>query len=109
MDSALLKDIILNATSEPIVIVDEKGCITELSKAYAEFLEIDRDKIIGKHVSEVIENSRMHIVLRTGKSEIAKTQKIKGKTMIATRIPIIKDDKIIGAYGRVLFKDIKEL
>ncbi|WP_312094258.1 sigma-54 interaction domain-containing protein [Aminipila sp.] len=109
MDSAVLKDIILNATSEPIVIVDEKGCVTELSKAYAEFLEIDRDQAIGKHVSEVIENSRMHIVLKTGKAEIAETQKIKGKTMIATRIPIMKNGKIIGAYGRVLFKDIKEL
>lgn len=109
MDSAVLKDIILNATSEPIVIIDEKGCITELSKAYAEFLEIDRDQAIGKHVSEVIENSRMHIVLETGKAEIAETHKIKGKMMIATRIPIMKDGKIIGAYGRVLFKDIKEL
>lgn len=109
MDSAVLKDIILNATSEPIVIVDNKGCITELSQAYAEFLEIDRDKAIGKHVSEVIENSRMHIVLETGKSEIAKTQKIKGKTMIATRIPIVKNGEIMGVYGRVLFKDIKEL
>nr|WP_315020416.1 sigma 54-interacting transcriptional regulator [uncultured Aminipila sp.] len=109
MDSAVLKDIILNATSEPIVIVDNKGCITELSKAYAEFLEIDRDQAIGKHVSEVIENSRMHIVLETGKAEIAKTQKIKGKTMIATRIPIVKNGEIMGVYGRVLFKDIKEL
>lgn len=109
MDEALLLDILLNSTNEAIVIVDENGIITELSKAYTEFLGTKKEDALGRHVSDVIENTRMHTVLQTGKAEIADTQRIKGQTMIATRIPIYKDGKIVGAFGRVLFKNIKEL
>lgn len=109
MDEALLLDTLLNSTNEAIVIVDENGIVTELSKAYTEFLGTKKEDAIGKHVTTVIENTRMHTVLQTGKAEIADTQRIKDQTMIATRIPIIKDGRIVGAFGRVLFKNIKEL
>ena len=109
MDEALLLDILLNSTNEAIVIVDKNGIITVLSQAYLEFLGIKKEDAIGKHVSEVIENTRMHTVLQTGKAEIADTQKIKKQTMVATRIPIYKNGEIVGAFGRVLFKNIKEL
>ncbi len=109
MDEALLLDILLNSTNEAIVIVDADGMITELSKAYTEFLEIKKEDALGKHVTDVIENTRMHIVLQTGIAEIADTQRIKNQTMVATRIPIYQDGKIVGAFGRVLFKNIKEL
>ena len=51
-------DTILDISYDGIVVVDTNGYITMLSKAYAEFLEVDRDKIIGKHVTDVIENTR---------------------------------------------------
>ena len=109
MDEALLLDILLNATNEAIVIVNKDGIITELSKAYTEFLGIKKEDALGRHVTDVIENTRMHIVLKTGKPEIADAQHIKHQTMIATRIPIYKDGNIVGAFGRVLFKNTKEL
>lgn len=109
MDKEIIVDVMLSTTSEPIVVIDKNGYIVELSSAYAEFLKTERKKAIGKHVTEVIENTRMHIVLKTGKEEIAEFQEINGKTMIATRIPIIRNGKILGAYGRVLFKDFQEV
>ncbi|MEA5135220.1 MAG: sigma 54-interacting transcriptional regulator [Candidatus Fimivivens sp.] len=109
MDEALLLDTLLNATNEAIVIVNKDGIITELSKAYTEFLGIKKEDAVGRHVTDVIENTRMHIVLKTGKPEIADAQHIKNQTMIATRIPIYKDGNIVGAFGRVLFKNTKEL
>ena len=109
MDEALLLDTLLNSTNEAIVIVNQDGIVTELSKAYTEFLGTKKEYAIGRHVTEVIENTRMHTVLQTGKAEIADTQRIKGQTMIATRIPIYQEGKIVGAFGRVLFKNIKEL
>lgn len=109
MDEALLLDTLLNSTNEAIVIVNQDGIVTELSKAYTEFLGTKKEYAIGRHVTEVIENTRMHTVLETGKAEIADTQRIKGQTMIATRIPIYQEGKIVGAFGRVLFKNIKEL
>jgi len=92
-----------------IVVVDANGIVTMFNKAYEEFLKIPREKAVGKHVTEVIENTRMHIVIKTGKAEIGDIQKIHGHDMVAMRFPIKKDGKIWGAVGKVMFKDVKEL
>src|SRR5690606_30515149 len=51
----------------------------------------------------------MHIVVQTGKEEIGSPQLIKGNYMIANRIPIYSDQKIVGAVGAVIFRDTKAL
>lgn len=91
-----------------IVLVDTDGIITMMSQAYLDFLELEKEEAIGKHVTEVIPNTRMHIVVKTGESEINDIQEIKGNHMIATRLPIIVDGKVIGAVGKVNFKDISD-
>ncbi|KGK89653.1 sigma-54-dependent Fis family transcriptional regulator [Clostridium sp. HMP27] len=99
----------LNMAYEGIVIVDKNGYITMISKGYAEFLGIDDKKVIGKHATDVIENTRMHIVVKTGKEEEAQLQKIGNKYMMATRTPLFINGEIQGAVGKVLFKNAKEL
>lgn len=99
---------ILEMVYDGILVVDKSGYVTMISKAYAEFLELDREAVIGKHVTDVIENTRMHIVAKRGIPETAQLQKIKGRYMIATRIPIIKDGKVEGAVGKVLFRNVKD-
>ncbi|ESU72720.1 ATPase AAA [Geobacillus thermopakistaniensis] len=99
---------IIDSVHEGIVIVDEKAKIIYMNKSYCEFLEKEQEEVIGKHVTEVIENTRMHIVVQTGKEERADLQYIKGNYMIANRIPIVINGKIIGAVGTVIFRDIHE-
>lgn len=91
-----------------LVVVNKEGTIIYINKNYCNFLEIEREKALGKHVSEVIENSRMHIVAESGKEEIADLQYIRGNYMIANRIPIFSDGEVIGAFGTVFFRDTKE-
>ncbi|MFZ5944137.1 MAG: sigma 54-interacting transcriptional regulator [Bacillota bacterium] len=92
-----------------IVVVDADGIITMFNKAYEKFIGVPREKAIGRHVTEIIENTRMHIVAKTGKAEMADLQKICGREMICNRIPIKKGGKIWGAVGKTMFKDVKEL
>lgn len=108
MNEGILLDVILNATNEAIVMINKDGCIEMLSDAYCDFLHVKKEEAIGRHVSEVIENTRMHIVLKTQKPEIAQMQQINGQNIIATRFPIIKSSELIGVFGKVLFKDVKE-
>lgn len=91
-----------------LVVVDKEGKIIYINKNYCDFLEVEREQVLGKHVAHVIENSRMHIVAATGKEEMADLQYIKGNYMIANRIPIVSDGEIIGAFGTVFFRDTKE-
>lgn len=97
-------DTMLNTVNEWVVVVDENGIITMMSKSYKEF--INMHDVEGKHVTEVIENTRMHIVAQTGIQEIGEIQEIHGNRMIAMRIPVIKEGKVVGAVGKVMFKDI---
>lgn len=91
-----------------LVVVDKDGKIIYINKNYCDFLEVERDTVIGMHVSKVIENSRMHIVAATGKEEIADLQYIRGNYMIANRIPIVSNNQVVGAFGTVFFRDTKE-
>ncbi|WP_010678490.1 sigma-54 interaction domain-containing protein [Bacillus timonensis] len=100
---------IIDSAYEWIVVVNHQGNIVYINKNYCEFLEVNREEVIGTHVTEVIENSRMHIVVQTGEEEIGSPHYIKGNYMIANRIPIYLDNKIIGAVGAVIFRDTKAL
>lgn len=95
--------------SECILGVDEKGNVNFLSRSYANLLGIeDPNAVIGRHCTEVVENTRMHIVIETGEKEIGHLMKIRGKTVMATRIPIFQDGKITGAIGKIMFQDVDE-
>ncbi|MFZ5968792.1 MAG: sigma 54-interacting transcriptional regulator [Bacillota bacterium] len=91
-----------------VVLVDTEGIITMMSQAYLDFLGYTQEEAIGRHVTEIIPNTRMHIVVESGKAEVGDIQEINGNHMIATRQPIIMDGKVIGAVGKVDFKDIKD-
>lgn len=90
------------------VVVDDQGLVTYMNNSYCRFLELDKQEVIGKHVADVIENTRMHIVVQTGKEEIADLQYIRGNHMIANRIPVRSEGRIVGAVGTVLYRDTKE-
>jgi transcriptional regulator with PAS, ATPase and Fis domain len=49
-----------------VMITDPEGKIIFFSKTYGNFLGIDPKEVIGKHCTEVVENTRMHIVSKTG-------------------------------------------
>lgn len=102
-------DTMLNEAYEAIVIVDQNGKITKFNKAYEEFLGLKEEEVMGKHVTEIIENTRMHKVINTGEKEIGYLQTIQGNEMVCSRIPIEQDGKIVGAIGKVLFRDVQEL
>ena len=103
----ILEAIIDNAF-EWVVVVDTEGIIRFMNKTYCEFLEVDPESVIGNHVTKVIENTRMHIVAEKGEKEIADLQYIKGNYMIANRIPIFHEGRVVAALGTVIFRDTEQ-
>jgi transcriptional regulator with PAS, ATPase and Fis domain len=100
---------VLAGAEEWMVVVDTNGIITMISKEYAEFNGTTVSKAIGKHVTAVIENTRMHIVAQTGVAEMGEAQIIRGRELIVNRIPLKEGDRVVGSYGRVVFKDVEQL
>jgi PAS domain S-box-containing protein len=92
-----------------VLAIDARGYITHFNEPYGRFLNLDPKAQIGRHCTEVVENTRMHIVARTGKAEINHSHRINGQDMVVQRIPIKKDGKVIAVYGQVMFRDVAEV
>jgi PAS domain S-box-containing protein len=101
--------LILDSIYNGVMITDAQGYITHFNTPYGQFLGVDPQAQIGKHCTEVIENTRMHIVAQTGKAEINQTHRIKGESMVVQRIPITKDGKVIAVFGQVMFKNVRDV
>lgn len=100
---------VLAGAGEWMVVVDASGIITMISEEYAEFNGVSVSEAVGKHVSKVIENTRMHIVGQTGVAEMGEAQTIRGRELVVNRIPLWDGDRVVGAYGRVVFKNVEQL
>ncbi|MCR3954951.1 MAG: sigma 54-interacting transcriptional regulator [Gudongella sp.] len=106
--SSLLRTV-LDSSNESFIYVNSDGIIEMISESYAEFLNRKKEDLIGLNVVDVVENTRLDVVLKTGKSEIAQIQIVKGRKIIATRIPVYAKGKVVGAIGKILFRDVDEL
>jgi PAS domain S-box-containing protein len=100
---------VLAGAGEWMLVVDANGVVTMISEEYAEFNGTTVADAVGKHVTEVVENTRMHVVAKTGVAEIGERQTIHGRALIVNRIPLRDGDRVVGAYGRVVFKTVDQL
>ncbi|MCK5916420.1 MAG: sigma 54-interacting transcriptional regulator, partial [Deltaproteobacteria bacterium] len=110
LESALeLCHLIIDNIHNGVIVTDAEGYIIFLNKPYSRFLGIDPAAQIGRHATEVIENTRMHIVARTGIIEINKAHRLNNQDMVVQRIPIKKDGRVIAVFGQVMFKDVSDV
>lgn len=100
---------ILETAYEGIAVVDENGILQEFNEAYSRFTGIRREDAIGRHVTEVIDNTHLHETVKTGVAEKGVLQNIQGHDMVVHRIPIWKDGRIAGAIGMLIFEGVTEV
>lgn len=104
------KDIqkILDSTHDAMIAVDTNGIITIFNKSAERLTGHKAIDVMGKKVEQVIEHTRLPIILETGKSELNQQQPLNDITIITNRMPVFDDSgKIIGAIA--VFRDISEL
>lgn len=104
------KDIekILDATHDAMIAVDRSGVVTLFNRSAERLTGKKAIDVIGKNVEKVIENTRLPIILSTGKSELNQQQPLNNITIITNRMPVLDDEgNIIGAIA--VFRDISEL
>lgn len=100
---------VLDAAYEGLLVINNEGYITMVNQAFAGLLNARPSQLVGKHVTQVIEDSRMPIVVQTGVPEVGELQRINDQEVIIQRVPIIKEGKTLGAVGKIMFKDVAEL
>ncbi|SFG11204.1 Transcriptional regulator containing PAS, AAA-type ATPase, and DNA-binding Fis domains [Desulfotomaculum arcticum] len=99
---------ILELSSDGIIAVNRDYIITMANQAFASFFNKKVDDIIGQHVKKVY-NPIFPQAMETGQSEYGYVTTLNGHEIIANRVPIRKNGKIVGALGTVVFKNISDL
>jgi transcriptional regulator with PAS, ATPase and Fis domain len=108
-DEVEMHRLIFDSIYNGAMVTDAAGFVTHFNKPYGVFLGVDPEAQIGRHCSEAVENSRMHIVARTGRPEINESHMVKGQSMVVQRIPICKDGQVVAVFGQVMFKDVRDV
>jgi sensor histidine kinase regulating citrate/malate metabolism len=88
------------------VIVDKEGYITAINQACLEILEIEKKDALGKYVTEILPNSELPQILKTGRIDRVEFFPVNGRDTIVSRMPITQEGEIIGAIGYSLFLDM---
>lgn len=102
-------EVCFDTAYEGITVVDEHGIIQLFNNSYSRFVRMRKDDVIGRHCTEVIDNTRLPVVLETGIPERSNAVLLQGQEMVAHVIPIWKNSKVIGAIGMLVFEGVSEL
>lgn len=105
--NTLTSEQLIESITNGLVAVNRDNIITIFNQSAEKIMGIHRKDVIGKKASEVLENSGLAEVLKTGKSVINVKQKINHTTIITNRSPIIVNNEVIGAVAT--FKDITDI
>ncbi len=86
-----------------VVVCDRAGTLVYINDAHARFLGVNSKDYIGRHATELIANTRVHIVAETGKPEINWPHEFNRESLLVHRVPILREGKVAYAMGLILF------
>lgn len=99
---------ILDTIRDGLIAVDKNECITILNSAAEKLLKLKREEVLGRKVSEVVPNTRLHIILKSEKPELNQFQHINNITIVTNRMPVF--DRLGSIAGAVaIFRDMTEV
>lgn len=100
---------VLDIGYDALVVVDETGSIVLVNHTFLDFIRLEEEAVMFHPVNEILENSRLHVVVKTGIPELNDIQFIEGKPYVVSRLPIVRDGQVIGAVGKISFRRVDEL
>ncbi|MFJ9383016.1 sigma 54-interacting transcriptional regulator [Peribacillus sp. NPDC101481] len=94
-------DLILNTTSEGMVVIDHGGFIIMFNDSAERATDTKREDVIGRHIKDFIPSTGLLRVMQTNQKEVNQEITLSnGMELITTRIPLVNaDKKIIGAFS----------
>ncbi len=104
---------LLDNPYESQILIDSQGIVRYISPPNEAFYRTTESQSVGRHISELNPESEMTRVLETGRAEIGRLFRLRGKERFIARIPLRdRQGNIVGAVGKLLFWDplkVKEL
>lgn len=100
-------DAIIENSYEGIAVIDNEERVIIMNQFYLDLIGLSLNEVIGKQILEVSPTSGLPNTIKTGLVQMGEPWKIGNQTFMVMRAPIMQGGKIIGAIGKVLFKDME--
>ena len=92
-----------------ILMTNERNMITMVSPPLLELFNLEKTEVLYKPVDQVLSQLKLGNVFSSEMAEVSDFHEINGIRYIVHRIPIKKDGKVIGAIGKVMFRQLNEV
>lgn len=106
------RNIILDSVREGVITIDDKGMITLVNIEAENLLKdasiVDTDVLVGKHIKDVLKNIQFDSILNEGRIITNAGVKLGDTLFIITSVPLMLNDKIIGAVFTFRKKSVVE-
>ena len=100
------REVFLDSVREGIISVDRKGHILLLNSTARKILRVTSE-VVGHSVEEVLPNTRLPEVLRSGRGEFDQEQIIHSAHILTNRVPLRVNGEVVGALAS--FRDMTEI
>lgn len=100
-------EVFLTSTHDGVIAIDNKCIITLYNKEAEKLVGIPKEEAIGKSVDDIVINTRLPHILKTGDYELDWQQQLRDYEIITSRMPIKDSEgKIIGAIA--VFRNVTD-
>src|SRR5271157_5809633 len=109
-----IHELILETIPIGILFATPDTVLRYMNKTYAQYLGIDPKEYIGRPINECVPETRLYIVMESGKVEMGDlgpiTTKLGKINIIVNRLPVFDSNgNVIGGISQSLFSDPSEL
>ena len=104
-----LLEALLENPYESLILIDADGIVQYMSSSNEGVYPMPVKEAIGKHIREVSPHTRLDRILKTGKAEIGRSMVLKSRNRVIARIPLVRDGRVIGVVGKLMFMSPKKL
>ncbi|SMD09729.1 Transcriptional regulator containing PAS, AAA-type ATPase, and DNA-binding Fis domains [Desulfocicer vacuolatum DSM 3385] len=101
--------LIMDNAYDGIVVVDDKSYISLINDSAAQFFRKNEQEILNRPVEELIADSKVREVVKTGVPIKNKLQFIDGVPYVVSILPILRKNRVIGAVFKILFRHLDEV
>ena len=105
---SLLQTVIDNSY-DGLVMVNESGNIIFLSPSLVELFDLNEKEVEDVPIESLFPHFELTKVFKTGVAEISDFMEVKGINYIVHRIPVYQEEQIIGAIGKIVYRQLHEV
>jgi PAS domain S-box-containing protein len=100
---------VLDASAEGLSFISPDGILLYVNQSFEAIHGVRASEVIGRHVTDVIKNTRMDIVAKTQLPEETEFLIDGSRRYVVSRIPVYRKGRMIGVLGKIDFPDLDKV